>query len=159
MDKIKIFVILGSQRFQFNRLLIELDRLPKDKYSIFAQIGYSNYKPKNYEYIDFLSREDFLKRIQDSQLVITHAGTGAIISALNLKKIVLAIPRLKKYKEHVDNHQLEILNTFKEKNYISGVVEIDNFEQEIMKALDKKYDSFVSNTEVFIEKIISLIEA
>ena len=45
-----IFVTLGSQKFQFNRLLIEIDRLIEEKYitdKVFAQIGYSDYKPKH----------------------------------------------------------------------------------------------------------------
>ena len=44
-----IFVTLGSQKFQFNRLLKAVDELDTDD-EIFAQIGYSNYKPQNYAY-------------------------------------------------------------------------------------------------------------
>ena len=54
-----IFVTLGSQKFQFNRLLIEIDRLIEEKKiteEVFAQIGYSDYKPRNYEYKEFLER-------------------------------------------------------------------------------------------------------
>ena len=39
-----IFVTLGSQKFQFNRILIEIDKLIEDKYiteNVFAQTGYS----------------------------------------------------------------------------------------------------------------------
>ena len=46
-----IFVTLGSQKFQFNRLLIEIDRLIEEgkiTEKVFAQTGYSDYKPKNY---------------------------------------------------------------------------------------------------------------
>lgn len=53
-----IFVTLGSQKFQFNRLLQKIDELVKEeaiKEEIFAQIGYSDYKPENYQYKDFLN--------------------------------------------------------------------------------------------------------
>ena len=61
-----IFVTLGSQKFQFNRLLIEIDKLISSgviKEKVFAQIGYSDYKPKNFEYMDFLTSEEFKKNI------------------------------------------------------------------------------------------------
>ena len=45
----KIFITLGSQKFQFNRLLIAVDKLCEKKIicgeDVFAQIGYSDYVP------------------------------------------------------------------------------------------------------------------
>ena len=47
----KIFITLGSQKFQFNRLLEAVDELCEkgtvDAEDVFAQIGYSDYFPKN----------------------------------------------------------------------------------------------------------------
>lgn len=53
-----IFITLGSQKFQFNRLLKAVDKL-KTNDEIFAQIGYSDYKPQNYKYKEFLDRDEF----------------------------------------------------------------------------------------------------
>ena len=47
-----IFITTGSQKFQFNRLLQKIDELVADgtiKDKVFAQSGYSDYAPKNYE--------------------------------------------------------------------------------------------------------------
>lgn len=114
-----IFITLGSQKFQFNRLLIWIDELIEEHIineKIYAQIGYSDYKPKNYEYRDFYERSDFLKCMEASDIVITHAGTGAIVSALKMDKRVIAVPRSTKFNEHVDDHQVEIVKNFVEKN-------------------------------------------
>lgn len=57
-----IFVTLGSQKFQFNRMLVEIDRLIDEGKiidEVFAQIGASDYKPKNFEYKDFLTQDEF----------------------------------------------------------------------------------------------------
>ena len=46
-----IFITLGSQKFQFDRLLKEVDRLIADgviQEKVFAQIGASEYLPQNY---------------------------------------------------------------------------------------------------------------
>lgn len=80
-----IFVTLGSQKFQFNRLLKEIDILVKEKIikdDVFAQIGYSDYLPQNYQYKKFLNRDEFAEMEGKADVVITHGGTGAIIGAV-----------------------------------------------------------------------------
>ena len=116
-----IFITLGSQKFQFNRLLIEIDRLVEEgkiTEELFAQIGYSDYEPKNYEYKKFLDRDEFSYIMDKCDKVITHGGTGAIIGAVKKGKKVIAIPRLAKYGEHVDDHQLQIVKQFNEMGFI-----------------------------------------
>lgn len=159
MEKKKIFVTLGSQEFQFNRLLKVLDdKLLNDEYEIFAQRGHSDYIPKFYKTIDFVDRDAFLDNVNKADIIITHAGTGAIISALKANKPVIAVARLAKYNEHVDNHQTEILKVFSNKNYIYGITEIKDIKEELNKALSKTYDKFISNTDNFVENLIELIE-
>lgn len=71
-----------AQKFQFNRLLIEIDRLVGNgmvKDEVFAQIGYSDYTSKNYSYKEFLNQNEFSKIIGESDIVIIHGGIGAII--------------------------------------------------------------------------------
>ena len=114
-----IFVTLGSQKFQFNRMLVEIDRLIDEGKiidEVFAQIGASDYKPKNFEYKDFLTQDEFKDYMKKADLVITHAGTGAIVTALKNDKLVIAIPRLARFGEHVDDHQIQLIDEFKELN-------------------------------------------
>ena len=107
-----IFVTVGSQKFQFNRLLQKIDELIDQKViteEVFAQIGVSDYKPRNYEYTDFTTQEEFLKKIEECDLVITHAGTGVIVNSVKRGKKVIGTPRLEKYGEHVDDHQIQLI--------------------------------------------------
>lgn len=155
-----IFVTVGSQKFQFNRLLIEIDKLIENKIiteNVFAQIGVSDYKPKNYEYKDFTTQNEFSKKIYESNLIITHGGTGVIVNALKKNKKVIAIPRLSKYGEHVDDHQIQLINEFKEMNFIEPVYEIDKLKEAIEIVKEKKYDLYVSNTERILEDIQNFI--
>ena len=118
----KIFITLGSQKFQFNRLLIAVDKLCEKKIicgeDVFAQIGYSDYVPPNYRYNNFLDREEFSMEMGKADIVITHGGTGAIIGAVKKEKKVIAVPRLAKYGEHVDDHQLQLIKQFDDLNLI-----------------------------------------
>ena len=89
-----IFVTLGSQKFQFNRLLKKMDSLIEQGIiteEVFAQKGKSDYTPRHFDSIDFLDREKFVEKMQKSNLVITHGGTGAIIGAV--KKGTFLVPR------------------------------------------------------------------
>ena len=84
-----IFVAVGTQKFPFNRLLkgiddlIEQGRLEGD---IFAQIGHSDYVPRNYKYKDFLSKDDFASCISNCDVLITHSGVATIITGMKLGK-------------------------------------------------------------------------
>ncbi len=155
-----IFVTLGSQKFQFNRLLKEIDRLIEDNEiteEVFAQIGYSNYIPKNYNYKKFLDREEFNKLMNQCDKVITHGGTGAIIGALKKEKKVIAVPRLAKYAEHVDNHQLEIVKTLAPKSYILYAEDMSELSNALKRIHDIKFNLYISNTENVIEEIEAFI--
>ena len=157
-----IFVTLGSQKFQFNRLLIELDKLVEEKKicnDIFAQIGYSDYKPKNYEFKEFLDREQFAEFMDKCDTVITHGGTGAIVGAVKRDKKVIAVPRLAKFGEHVDDHQTEIVDVFSDEGYILKLDENANLDDLIKKIKTFKPKEFKSNTKNFIKKLTNEIDS
>ncbi|WP_260865722.1 PssE/Cps14G family polysaccharide biosynthesis glycosyltransferase [Paenibacillus xylanexedens] len=115
-------MVLGTQRFQFNRLLkaidnlIEEGKLPSD---VLVQSGYSEYKPRHYQHKPFFNQEEMNEHIVKSEFVLSHAGVGVITSALQMNKKVIVMPRRKDQGEHVDNHQLEIAKVFQDKGYIS----------------------------------------
>lgn len=155
-----IFVTLGSQKFQFNRMLIEIDKLIEEGKitdEVFAQIGASDYIPKNFNYKDFLAQDEFKDYMKKADLVITHAGTGAIVTALKNNKLVIAIPRLAKYGEHVDDHQIQLIDEFKELNFIEPVYEINELENALKIVKEKKYSKYVSNTKNIINDIEKFI--
>lgn len=124
-----IFVSLGTQKFQLNRLLKELDDLIENnliKEEVFAQIGYSTYIPKNYPWTKFLSQSEFEEKINMCSVFISHGGVGAITSGLKLNKIIIIYPRKVEFDEHVDDHQLEISYKYKELGYCLCVDEKDS---------------------------------
>ena len=82
--------------------------------------------------------DELSKLIDQADLIITHGGVGSIISSIKKGKKVIAVPRLEKYKEHVNDHQKDIVETFNQSGYIIG---IENVEQ-LGEALDK-VESFI----------------
>lgn len=151
-----IFLTVGSQKFQFNRLLEYIDSLIEKEIiqeKVFAQIGYSDYLPKNYEYKNFLDRDEFIQRIQDSRIVITHGGTGSIMGAVKEGKRVIAVPRLSRYGEHVDDHQEQIVDQLIAENVIIGVNQLEDIGKAIERSDTISVRPYVSNTNAIIESI------
>ena len=151
-----IFVTVGSQKFQFDRLLREIDSAIEEKIitePVFAQIGSSTYIPKHYEYSPFLDNDDFIEKISKSNMIISHGGTGSIINSLNMKKKVIAVARLSKFGEHVDDHQLQIVDKLSINNYIIGVKDVSDLKDAIMKAKDFPFNTYNNQEKSLIKDI------
>lgn len=151
-----IFVILGSQKFQFNRLLEAIDSLIAAgaiTEEVFAQTGYSDYVPIHYAYRKFLDGTEFREKMKQADTVITHGGTGAIINAVKAHKIVIAVPRQAAFGEHVDDHQKEIVREFGELNYIQPCMNVSDLGEALIQAGQKTFSEYRSNTDRFLEDL------
>ena len=155
-----IFVSTGSRKFQFDRLIKKMDELVADgtiKERVFAQIAESAYLPRNYEYVRYLSPEDFSKYQEEADLVVTHAGTGALIGALKKGKQVIAVPRLAKFGEHSDDHQIQVAEVLEAEGFLRVVLDMDKLSETIEEChrnpITKKYDK-PSNIVPIIEAFI-----
>lgn len=156
-----IFVILGTQKFQLNRLLKELDALINEgriQEEVFAQIGNSNYCPENFKFVHFLDKADFDKQIGQADLIITHSGVGSIITALHAHKPVIVFPRLAKYKEHVDDHQLDIANAFEKKQFVLCCRENEHLIEVIERTKTYSFKEYQSQTQNVIAILKNYIE-
>lgn len=156
-----IFVTLGSQKFQFDRLLIKLDELIEKgiiQEKVVAQIGASTYQPKHFQWVTFMDRQEFASTMDQCDTVITHGGTGVIIGAVKKGKKVIAVPRLARFGEHVDDHQLQLLHQFDELGIICACYDTNDLEQYIEKIGEMTFRPYVSNTQVIIDSIEEYLE-
>jgi UDP-N-acetylglucosamine transferase subunit ALG13 len=115
-----IFLTVGTQ-FPFDRLVRAVDDIVDDGLigeALFAQIGESSYKPRNFESVLSLDKKTFDDYVRQSSAIIGHAGMGTIIAAMQLGKPLLVMPRLKKYGEVVNDHQVAIAKKFEELGHI-----------------------------------------
>lgn len=155
-----IFITLGSQKFQFDRLLEAVDDLVERGViteEVFAQSGYSTYVPKHYPIKPFLNREEFAQRQEMADIVITHGGTGAIIGAVKKGKKVIAVPRLAKYGEHVDDHQLQVIEQFAEQKLICSCRDIKKLDLALNESKNTQYVEYISNTQLILDSIESFL--
>lgn len=156
-----IFVTVGSQKFQFNRLLKAVDDLVASgavQEPVFAQTGYSDYQPQHYEFQAFMDRDAFREMEEKADIVITHGGTGAIIGAVKLGKKVIAVPRLAQYGEHVDDHQTQLIAEFQEQNLICAQDDCTHLDAALQYVRTHEFNAYESNTNRIIESIEQFIQ-
>lgn len=156
-----IFVTVGSQKFQFDRLLRAVDDFVASGAAgdvAFAQTGSCTYVPLHMGCEAFLDREGFRRCMDASTIVITHGGTGAIISAVKDGKKVIAVPRLSRYGEHVDDHQMEIVRQFGNMGLIEPCMDPAELSAAYMRAITKHYPPYHSNTARFCADLSEYID-
>ena len=154
-----VFVTLGTQDKEFSRLLDMVeDAIDKGyiKDKVIVQKGITKYESNNMELFDFKNNEDILNYIKDAKYIITHGGVGTIFNCLKNNKKVIAVARLAKYKEHHNDHQLQLIKEFSDKGYIlDGTNDLIKAIKDVDKFVPKKYHS---NNDNFINKLEDYIK-
>lgn len=158
-----ILVTLGTQDKPFPRLLKEVEKQIKKgniKDEVIVQAGCTKFKSKYMKIFDLIELDEFEELIKKCDLLITHGGVGTIVSALKQKKKIIAVARLKKYKEHTNDHQIQLVTNFAKENYILGLVEFDSLDETLKKVATfkpkkcpKKSQNAIKIIEKFIDKI------
>lgn len=156
-----IFVTLGTQKFQFNRLVCAIDGLVKEGFleeEVFVQLGFSDATPECCRYSRFLGKKDFDSMIAESSLLITHGGVGAISAGLRCGKTVIAVPRLKAYGEHADDHQKQIVDAFEKGRFLLGCSDTTNLIQIIQKSKTYDFKPYKADCQGVVDAIESFID-
>lgn len=157
-----ILVTLGTQDKQFYRILEALeDKLDKHLIDdeVIVQAGCSaDFKSKYMKIFDLIPMDEFDEMIKKCDLLITHGGVGSIITGLKNNKKVIAAARLSKYNEHVNDHQLQIIDNFSKEGYILKLDNFDDIDKLIKDSSKFKPKKFKSNTDNMIDLIDREIE-
>ena len=123
-----IFLTVGTQ-FPFDRLVEAVDQAIDDgvlKEEVFAQIGRSKYKPRNFKAVQSLDKSAFDRYIREADRIIGHAGMGTIISAMDHDKPLLVMPRLRRHREVVNDHQKAIAKQFEKQQFLLVAYHVDD---------------------------------
>lgn len=131
-----IFATVGTHNKGFDRLVRMVDSYARStSEKIIIQIGASEYIPEFTGYFRFENQDAMENYYRKSILIITHAGAGSLITAVKLSKPLVVVPRLKKYNEALDNHQLQLASFIKAK----GFGEIANSLDDLQFAIEKTH--------------------
>lgn len=150
------FVSVGNAKQPFTRLLntvVEIaDKLPKP---LIVQHGHTPFSYKECEAYDFIEMDKYLKLINDSKILIFHAGAGSIISALHAGKIPIVMPRLAELGEHVNNHQLELANALVSINKVIAVNNKKELNDAVLQGNFNQTKYIFEQSEISMIKIVA----
>lgn len=156
-----IFVTLGTQDKPFTRLLKKIDDEIKNGNiddEVVVQGGCTKIDTDRMTIFNQVSQQEFEEYIDKCDILLTHAGVGSIITGLKHSKKVVAVPRLAKYGEAANDHQIQLVENFSQEGYILGVNDLDNLSKILKDSKKFKPKKYVSNTEHFIEQLVDYIE-
>lgn len=157
-----IFITVGSsEEYKFPRLLQIVDELCDEGVisgqDVIAQIGYTEYEPRNYKSFDMTSDEEFKELVAKADIIITHAGTGSVTSALKAHKKVIIFPRRFEFKEHLDNHQLELAELFTNQGYTMTAMDKDELRNALVAIKEFKPREFISSNKKINQIVMDFI--
>lgn len=151
-----IFVAVGTQKFPFNRLLRLVDDLVAQRViqePVIAQTGNSDYQPKNYEYGRFFDKDAFEDYVRNCDVLVTHSGVATIITGLKFEKKVIVVPRLARFAEHVDDHQVQIAQSFSKQNLVMMCGENDDLARLLHDVRHHSFSKYVSQRDLVVQTI------
>lgn len=113
-----IFVTVGSNpTFRFDRLIEAVGRLSAQE--LVVQHGPATAPHGVERAYEWLSFDQVLGFMDEADAVVSHAGTGTIICASNMGHVPVVVPRLKRYGEIVDDHQVALASAFERTGRVS----------------------------------------
>lgn len=157
-----VFVTVGTQDKEFRRIFemveeqINLGNITDE---VIAQTGCTKFESDKMKVYNLMQKNEYMECMKNATIVIAHAGVGSIIDGLKLNKKLIVIPRLKEYGEHVNDHQLQILETFEKRGHILAVRNSNEFSEVLKKVKDFVPKEYVSNKEKFIENLKQAINS
>ena len=156
-----ILVLLGTQNNSFFRLLDEIENCINSgliNEDVIVQTGHTSYHSDKMKLLDFIPQIDLEKLITESSYIITHGGVGSIISGIKSNKKVIAVSRLSKYNEHVNDHQIQIVNKFNNGGYIIGLNDACLLKDGIEKIKTFIPQKYTSNTKNILNIVSNYID-
>ncbi len=143
-----IFATVGHQ-MPFDRMVKVIDDWAgaNPGADIFAQIGKASYHPSHIDYSEFLTPQEYDRRIRESSIVIAHAGTGTIIKSLEYRKPIVLMARESVKGETRNDHQLHTVELLAKRNHIhcfSDITSLDALLKNIPVHVDDEFSQFAS---------------
>ena len=153
-----IFVTAGTQE-PFDRLIKVIDELAAQlkETTFVVQALHANYKPKYITVLNIITVAEFNNYVESAQLIISHAGMGTILSALEKSKPIIVIPRLLKYKEHRNEHQLATSKKMEALGYVDVAYDEEELKSKFLSMWPDKLQSRSAIGTVASEELLKSI--
>jgi len=157
-----IFLTVGTQDKPFERIIKAVEQAVIDGKitdEVIVQAGGTKYESEVLNVLNYVPFDEFNNYISKADIIITHGGVGSILNGLKLKKKIIAVPRLKKYGEHINDHQLQVIKKMTEQGYILSCENENEIAEKVKEAKDFVVKEYTSNTQNFIESFKQVLDS
>jgi UDP-N-acetylglucosamine transferase subunit ALG13 len=106
-----IFVTVGTEQYPFNRLMNWITTLIDEGFiqeEVIVQYGACTVLPPGVRVYQSVPGDRFQALVRQARLVISHCGEGSLLCLEEIGTPYVLVPRSVRYKEHVDDHQVEL---------------------------------------------------
>ena len=160
-----IFVTVGTHEQGFERLIEKVDDLVRDgkiKEDVVMQTGFTQYKPKYCKWQKLFPYSEMKEMMQKARIVITHGGPASFIMALQEGKTPIVVPRMAKYNEHVNDHQVDfslaVNERYKNLIVVEDVENLGNIISDYDNLIKNMSSGTLSNNAVFNKKFKKIVD-
>jgi UDP-N-acetylglucosamine transferase subunit ALG13 len=113
----RIVVAVGSQQaYGFPRLIQRLVEIIPPKVEVLWQTGSTDVSALGIPARSGIPSEDLAQEMAMADVVVTHAGVGLALLALSNGHCPVVVPRQSAFREHVDDHQVQLATTLASRN-------------------------------------------
>ena len=127
-----IFATVGSTQIPFERFVRALDALPGER--LFVQHGPVPPSAGAARNESFMRFPQVIERMELADVVVCHAGAGSILCALRCGHVPIVVPRLKRFAETVDDHQVEFARMLGSEGKVIPVEDVDRLAEAVATA-------------------------
>lgn len=101
----RVVVTVGTMPFGFRRMVARIAELLDDDCEVLWQTGGTQVSDLGIRGARELPPDELRQAMSEADLVISHAGVGSALGALEAGHCPVLIPRLRSHREHIDDHQ------------------------------------------------------
>ena len=131
-----ILVTTGTNGAPFDRLLREVDAI-EVREPLVVQYGPSQIRPRGATCVPYLSYGDLVQHVRRAGAVVTHGGVGSVVVALMNGHRPLVVPRVSRFGEAIDDHQLLFARRLAEAGLVTLVADPTRLGQALASVPDE----------------------
>jgi anti-anti-sigma factor len=113
-----LLITVGTEQYQFNALMHWIELLIKYQLineDVLVQYGFSTHLPDGSTAYRNLSESEFLNFVDRASLIISHCDENTALMLEDKDTPYVLVPRLHRFREYMDNRQMEIADEFEHK--------------------------------------------
>jgi UDP-N-acetylglucosamine transferase subunit ALG13 len=129
-----IFVTVGSIHFPFTRLVEAAAALEGE---VVMQHGTAPAPPGVAKAEPFMPFRELAEYVSQADVVVTHAGVGSIVLAVEQGHVPVTMPRLRRFGETVDDHQLPLVELLADHGTVIPALEPSSLADAVARVPDR----------------------